>query len=502
MTDSAPLGRSGKGLLIGGLVVALVASTDSLGAATGTQGSVADDRPPANSDRVMRRLDALGIDVAQDDLNEFLSLDREEQSQVLRAQGIDDPGGPLTNPQVVEYILGQVMESGSPNDLVALDLQIRSGFLDPVEAISRAQAASPSAPIISDVQLGDVRAAVPSADEAGVRSLARLQAAVHYLRPYLPEIVSEVSFVRQQVDGDPRIVIGTSGDQSAVIEALGGQPLFMGFAVEVVVLERTKDQLDSIEGAVDRQMLAEVERSEFDSRVDLRASHVLVTPRSDRARELLVTGGVLSDLIAGGEVVVGPQDSPLSPGQIRGGWETNPAVCTWGFTLGFEGHGQLATAAHCQNGLSYGWIPTTFEQAQQSGRVDAQRHDVDNAWDGDFENEIQYNNGYFREITSRTTWAAIDVDDWVCHEGMVGGYNCGQVTDTTFDDLWWVTNPERFIVVEGIGVHCEPGDSGGPWFYGNVAYGIYSGQNEDGHFCVWGAIDYAETGIGAVVRTK
>jgi hypothetical protein len=45
-----------------------------------------------------------------------------------------------------------------------------------------------------------------------------------------------------------------------------------------------------------------------------------------------------------------------------------------------------------------------------------------------------------------------------------------------------------FIRVEE--VNCAGGDSGGPWFFGNLAYGTHSGGNELGGTCIFMAINY------------
>ncbi|MEV4475910.1 hypothetical protein [Nonomuraea sp. NPDC049504] len=51
----------------------------------------------------------------------------------------------------------------------------------------------------------------------------------------------------------------------------------------------------------------------------------------------------------------------------------------------------------------------------------------------------------------------------------------------------------------GDGLKCYPGDSGGPWFNANKAYGIYKGQSSTGtgtagcNWAVYMAINYIST---------
>jgi len=64
----------------------------------------------------------------------------------------------------------------------------------------------------------------------------------------------------------------------------------------------------------------------------------------------------------------------------------------------------------------------------------------------------------------------------------------------------------RFVRFGGVDMTCVGGDSGGPTFYGNSAYGLTSfasgpnafGNNDDG----FGAIEYAEVWVGFTVWTK
>ncbi|MCP4306369.1 MAG: hypothetical protein GY788_16195 [bacterium] len=500
--ESRRIGRRGRRAAVGGLILAALTAANSQGQSASSQNADS-DAPEGQRDlpRTSQRLESLGVDVDSDAVDDFLKLDRATQSQILENAGLDDPGGSLSDPRVADYLVGQFMRQERGADLKAIDLEIRSGLLPAADAIALAQTSSPEAPLVSDLEVADLRRGLPSSDDRQAARLARLQAVVQYLRPYLPSLVPDVAVVKQRIE-DERIVVATSGSPADVIKALGGTAEFMGIPVEIVTTSRTPDQLASIEGSISRQLRSDHPHLDFSTRIDPLDSLVRLTPLSEEATEVLETNEKLAPYVQSGEVVVEPQEAPLEPGAIQGGWGATPAGCTWGFTVGVSGNPGLVMAAHCDRNYSYGWIPTTFAGAQQSGAVDAELRDVDNYWNGSFENEVRYDGGSVRDITSRRTWLNLDEDDWVCHEGANTGYSCGQITTKHEHELWWVTNSAAFVRIEGPLVNCQPGDSGGPWFYGNTAYGIYSGQNGSGSVCVFGAIDFAETAVGFTVLTK
>ena len=69
------------------------------------------------------------------------------------------------------------------------------------------------------------------------------------------------------------------------------------------------------------------------------------------------------------------------------------------------------------------------------------------------------------------------VGDPVCKYGRTTGYTCGTIESKTYDPDGSETQfAATFIYVDGGDVNLsEPGDSGGPWFYGTSAYGIHHG---------------------------
>jgi hypothetical protein len=70
--------------------------------------------------------------------------------------------------------------------------------------------------------------------------------------------------------------------------------------------------------------------------------------------------------------------------------------------------------------------------------------------------------------------------EYVCHRGMATNYSCGTVTDSYYKPVYsgacqaYTCNYE-FVKIEGPGLACYPGDSGGPVFQGLIAYGFDKG---------------------------
>ena len=82
-----------------------------------------------------------------------------------------------------------------------------------------------------------------------------------------------------------------------------------------------------------------------------------------------------------------------------------------------------------------------------------------------------------------TTWrnvASTRAGDFVCHYGESSGYSCAMVELTDYappGDLCGGPCSPTWVTVKGPA--CIPGDSGGPVFSGDVAFGIAKGVNRD-----------------------
>ena len=96
-------------------------------------------------------------------------------------------------------------------------------------------------------------------------------------------------------------------------------------------------------------------------------------------------------------------------------------------------------------------------------------------------------------------------DEYVCKYGITTGYNCGYIESKNYARptapctggcTWSAT----WILVEREGVNlADPGDSGGPWFLGNKAYGVMTAKL--GEKAVYMAINYIDA-LGVTVLTE
>lgn len=169
--------------------------------------------------------------------------------------------------------------------------------------------------------------------------------------------------------------------------------------------------------------------------------------------------------------------------------------CTTGFTIynlntGVRG---VVTAGHCPTDLTY-WqdgvtsYALTHMGVRNNPDQDAQWHDnavhaeFDDFWDGNSYRDV------VNTIPRRNA-----LGDFVCHYGIgsaqggpIPGQSCGTVMDINHDpgDICgegsFSACNNVWVRVEGPNLACFGGDSGGPWFSVNSAYGIHKSGAKTG----------------------
>ncbi len=156
------------------------------------------------------------------------------------------------------------------------------------------------------------------------------------------------------------------------------------------------------------------------------------------------------------------------------------STCTSGFSVidssGIKG---ITTAGHCSNTQYYGGVQLPFVAGTIGSDYDIQWHRGDQSFN--VTNKI-YDGNSDRFILGEESRAQQTVGFFVCKYGMTTGYECGEIAQ---------------IYVNGVNVRVDnitvaEGDSGGPWFLGNTAYGttIYSCVLSDGTPCaIYGPVD-------------
>jgi hypothetical protein len=94
--------------------------------------------------------------------------------------------------------------------------------------------------------------------------------------------------------------------------------------------------------------------------------------------------------------------------------------------------------------------------------------------------------GTLRRVTTWRNVASTRAGDFVCHYGESSGYSCATVELTDYappGDLCGGPCSPTWVTVKG--PSCIPGDSGGPVFSGEVAFGIAKGVNRSGGQCLF-----------------
>ena len=147
----------------------------------------------------------------------------------------------------------------------------------------------------------------------------------------------------------------------------------------------------------------------------------------------------------------------------------------------------VLTAGHCPgSGVTYNTTPNAFYSPVPYSQVTDNIRPVG----GDFRwnhSKAMFNGKTFvgsgRPARTFRTYADASVNSPICNFGHTTGYKCTTVKYT--NQFIHVYVPEINTTREvgplrGNNTHfTQGGDSGGPWFYGTVAYGVHSGHKND-----------------------
>ena len=186
--------------------------------------------------------------------------------------------------------------------------------------------------------------------------------------------------------------------------------------------------------------------------------------------------------------------SPAHGSSIHGGEHLigdNGLACTTGFAIQevidyddddnpIHGETGISTAGHCDDEQSRGSTPLTHEGGDVGGSVDVQWHTASADYTPD--NVISFSGSYHRSITSERHRSFQGAGDFVCKYGWTTGHGCGWIVTTShrpswggynWDNTWVRVRNDSYSLSAG-------GDSGGPWYHGNTAYGTTSAWHNRG----------------------
>lgn len=162
--------------------------------------------------------------------------------------------------------------------------------------------------------------------------------------------------------------------------------------------------------------------------------------------------------------------------------------CTSGFSVRKASTGDkgVTTAGHCADGLYWNGYYLSWMSGTTGGVYDIQWNRADpplNArnlvWTGTYAQAI-----YFVKFR-----ASQYVGEYVCKYGKTTGFACGFIQDKNFDG-----------VNVRVNVNVEGGDSGGPWFQNNVAYGTTISKY--GNQAIYGPVDHIYNVLGVSILTN
>lgn len=148
--------------------------------------------------------------------------------------------------------------------------------------------------------------------------------------------------------------------------------------------------------------------------------------------------------------------------------------CTTGFAaINPQVSAYILTAGHCSDTQSYAGQNLALVGQAQYYSYDIQWHSP-----APFGlSNLIFDGWGTRPIRAAKGRDAQAIGDYVCHYGKTTGYGCGNIYDKNIAPSWVQWANPTFIRVRTSGpTLSQPGDSGGPWFYGNTAFGIMSGQ--------------------------
>jgi hypothetical protein len=157
--------------------------------------------------------------------------------------------------------------------------------------------------------------------------------------------------------------------------------------------------------------------------------------------------------------------------------------CTTGFVVTNGEQNAITTAAHCPDQLTYDDNDGSSVQLPMIGSWGAAFRDVQINGTAASPEPLFYANRGAGSLRRLETWrnvASTRAGDFVCHYGESSGYSCAEVALTDYappGDLCGGPCWPTWVTVKG--PSCAPGDSGGPVFSGDVAFGIAKGINRD-----------------------
>ncbi|GIJ58472.1 S1 family peptidase [Virgisporangium aurantiacum] len=316
------------------------------------------------------------------------------------------------------------------------------------------------------------------------------------LEQRFPDRVAGIWFEHQPVY---RLVVRlTTGalDAVAVPAAIGVTPVQVR-ADAAASLRTVRAELDRLRPQIDRDLPG------MASGLDVRTGEIVLHTSGAGAAtaQRSMDGARLASPVP---VRVRTDKNTMQLNNIHGGKRLSE--CTSGFTVQHNTSGAkgFITAGHCgPNQVYYETATHAYHTTYQSGLWDG-HHDVQ--WHTVPTGGNVYPRFYAssdttpRDLTGSRGRDQQQVGDYVCHRGRITKYSCGTLEDKAYAPTYGCNVgrcANTWMFVQGSQLACYGGDSGGPWFVGNIAVGVHSlgattgTANGDCSAAVYMAINYA-----------
>lgn len=264
---------------------------------------------------------------------------------------------------------------------------------------------------------------------------------------------------------------------------------------KVSLADLQNNQIELISSLADLEIPAETEINIIENNIKLFIAEADKMRFDNASRNGLLQ---FSDYI---EILTVPEMGKVEA-NIYGGLPLS--ACNTSFAVqNSQGLRGVTTAAHCANSLSYNGTTLTFQSEIKTGSYDVQWHTPPPYT---VTNLIRISTtGTTRNITSTQPRSSQVVGGYVCKYGVTTGYTCGYISSKNFSSSGVPNSAATFIRVNNTGSWNDlssSGDSGGPWFLTNTAYGVHHGSpSDDPNDAIYMAVNYI-SGLGVSVLTN
>ena len=321
--------------------------------------------------------------------------------------------------------------------------------------------------------------------------------ALRRLRAQQDSVDATDAIAREFADRLAGISVEHSPEFRIVVLLTGNEPVADRSAVGVPIIFRTGAKATHAEAiAALRKHLIDLHSDLPNARgagYDQRTGEVvLLVTRGDADRFGLEAIRTHAEQVSGVPVRVVLNDLNESNMGIEGGGRVEGLntlthrrnLCTTAFVVTNGETTAITTAAHCPDDLTYVDRDGNTADLPLIGSWGAAYQDVQINGAPRMLDPLFYSNrgaGAQRKVVSWRNVASTRAGDFVCHYGESSGYSCSTVELTDYaqpGELCAGFCSPTWATVKG--PNCVPGDSGGPVFSGEIAFGIAKGVNRAG----------------------